>query len=120
MSPPSAQVTARSRVLHSATAYARGMRETCVCPKCRHDHVLLIESVPDRDDSPSGAQMHVAKVIVGEGWLGPKIAYMGKLSAFVCRRCGYTELYAADPERIPVDGHGVRELVGKKPDGPFR
>jgi predicted nucleic-acid-binding Zn-ribbon protein len=92
------------------------MRKRHVCPKCQHNHILLIESVPDTGEfSTEIRPLHIAQVFVREGWFGDKTRTAGKLSAAVCRRCGYTELYTNDAPLIPVDGTYVREVVGPDP-----
>lgn len=90
------------------------MRKRHVCPKCQHNHILLIESVADSGEfSTELRPLHVAIAFVGEGWLGgDKVKAAGQLSAAVCKRCGYTELYAKDAPLIPVDGRYVREVIG--------
>ncbi|MGE5181711.1 MAG: hypothetical protein ACM31C_06600 [Acidobacteriota bacterium] len=90
-----------------------------VCPKCQHNHVLVIAAVPDSDET--GYQdLRIAKVLAANGFWGPRFAAIGKLSAVVCRACGYTELYTLGAAQIPVDGEWVRELVGPEPSGPYR
>jgi hypothetical protein len=42
----------------------------------------------------------------------------GKLSAAVCKQCGYTELHTNGPELIPVNGRNVREVVGPESSSP--
>lgn len=47
-------------------------------------------------------------------------AYTGALVAYVCRSCGFTELFTTSPSQIPIGPeHGTRLL---KPDegGPYR
>lgn len=89
------------------------MRKRHVCPKCLHNHILLIETVPDTGEfSTEIRQLHIAQVFVGDGWFGDKTKAAGKLSAAVCRQCGYTELYCTDAPLIPIDGKYVREVVG--------
>jgi hypothetical protein len=90
-----------------------------VCPKCRHNHILVIAAIPDKEEY-GFAELHIAKVVTGEGWLGPKYGIAGRLTAALCRKCGYTELYATRPDEIPVDGEWVREVVGPEPEGPYR
>lgn len=99
------------------------MRKRHVCPKCRHNHILIIEAVPDTGEySTEIRHLHVAVVFAGDGWFGDKTQTAGKLSACVCRQCGYTELYTRDAPLIPVDGKYVREVVGPKQvdEGPYR
>lgn len=97
------------------------MRQRHVCPKCQHNHILLIESVPDTGEHFSEIrQLNVATTLAGQGWFGnDKVATAGKLSAAVCKQCGYTELYTNQPELIPIDGRYVREVVGPEPK-PYR
>ena len=99
------------------------MRQRHVCPKCQNNHVLLIDSVPDTGEHFTEIrQLHVAIAFAGEGWLGgDKVTSAGKLSAAVCKQCGYTELYTNAPELIPVDGRHVREVVGpESSSAPYR
>ena len=99
------------------------MRKRHVCPKCQHNHILLVESVPDTGEYEAEIRnMHVAVIFAGEGWFGDKTSRAGRLSAAVCRACGFTELYAADAPLIPVDGKYVREVIGPEPgnESPYR
>src|SRR4051812_27810865 len=97
------------------------MRERHVCPKCQHNHILLIDQVPDTGEWASEIRpLSIATVLLGQGWLGgDKIGTAGALTAAVCKRCGYAELYAKQPERIPIDGSFVREVVGTE-QTPYR
>jgi predicted nucleic-acid-binding Zn-ribbon protein len=99
------------------------MRRRHVCPKCQHNHILLIESVPDTGEiSTEIRPLHIAEVFAGDGWFGDKTRTAGRLSAAVCRACGYAELYVTDAPLIPVDGRYVREVVGPEPgdQSPYR
>ena len=88
------------------------MRESHVCPKCQHGHILKIAAVPDQDGDHGIKNMHVAVTFSGTGWLGgDKTTTAGMLYAYVCRRCGFTELYTDAPESIPIDGRYVKEVV---------
>jgi len=49
-------------------------------------------------------------------WLTSDVAAAGLVEAFVCRACGYTELFTKSPDRIPVDGTIVREIDGAAPE----
>jgi predicted nucleic-acid-binding Zn-ribbon protein len=93
------------------------MREHHICPKCHHNHILLIERVPDTGEfSNEIRELHIATVTVGHGWLGDeKLDRAGKLTACVCQKCGFTELYARMPGAIPIDGVNVREVIGEEP-----
>ena len=110
------------------------MRKTTRCPKCQHNHILFLTQVADRYDS-GGADSNALKkgpLKFSSAWriglmpapnagiftLRPMTA--GVVQAYVCKACGYTELYTRDPGSIPVDGEIVQELVGPESEGPYR
>jgi hypothetical protein len=99
------------------------MRDSRRCPKCSHHEIVFLPSIPDRIGSVAGAGT-VTSLAIGkrevEGWLGPAFEAIGQFAACICRRCGFTELYAWQPELIPVnDIPGAQLLVGKPPS-PYR
>jgi predicted nucleic-acid-binding Zn-ribbon protein len=100
------------------------MRESHVCPKCRFNRVLWIAQVPEAGSRVDGSANIARTVLRGVGFLGGDtyaFSSAGDLSACVCRRCGYTELYTTNVEAIPIDGRLVSELVGPEPsDAPYR
>jgi len=98
------------------------MRESHTCPKCRFNRVLWIAEVPDTDGNLIYPAMIASTVLRGVGFLGgDRQATAGLLSACVCRRCGYTELYTANAGNIPIDGQHISELVGPEPsETPYR
>jgi predicted RNA-binding Zn-ribbon protein involved in translation (DUF1610 family) len=97
------------------------MRDSYVCPKCQHNHILKVAAVPDLDGDNGIKNLNIAVTFAGKGWLGDdKTTTAGTLYAFVCRRCGFTELYTDAPGLIPIDGRYVKELVGPEPEGPYR
>ena len=96
------------------------MRERHVCPKCQHNHILLISKVPDNDGEYSTKNLKIAVTFLGDGFFGEKLGMAGAVYACVCRRCGFTELYTRHPETIPIDGRYVEELVGPEPETPYR
>ena len=87
------------------------MRTTHRCPKCNSDQLLYLSQIPDADGARPKT-LGLARTVSGH--------IVGVLSAYVCRGCGYTELYTSDPGSIPVDGEVVRELSGPATSGPFR
>ena len=97
------------------------MRKTNVCPKCQYNRILLVDEVADSGEYPSDVRpLHIAIAKLGEGMFFDKIGAAGQVSAAVCKRCGYTELYTRAPQDIPVDGVRVREVVGPEPTAPYR
>lgn len=88
------------------------MRQTNRCPKCGHGEVLHVPEVVDSNSD----RMALAK----DGGLFFPYALIGPFEAFVCRRCGYAELYVQNPGSISVDQiMGARVLTA--PSGtPYR
>jgi len=74
------------------------MRTSHVCPKCGNREVLFVPTVADRDDRDNvrPLSLHVRHY----DW---KDVEMGNLQAYVCRGCGYTELYTVNAGGLPVD-----------------
>jgi predicted nucleic-acid-binding Zn-ribbon protein len=77
------------------------MRTSHVCPKCGHREVLFVPAVADRDDRDT-----VRPLVLHVTHLDWKDIEVGAIQAYVCRGCGFTELYTAHvdalpPERIP-------------------
>ena len=70
------------------------MHTPAPCPKCDHDEILYVPRLHS-DSVPSGNLMvHI------QGGFSTKT--YGQLAAYICRKCGFTELYAAQPAEIPV------------------
>ncbi len=77
------------------------MRSSHTCPKCGHGEILFVPRVADRDDHDK-----VRPLVLHVTHLDWKDIEVGALQAYVCRKCGFTELYTAGadslvPERIP-------------------
>jgi predicted nucleic-acid-binding Zn-ribbon protein len=75
------------------------MRDTHRCPKCKQSEVLFVPQIADRDDRDviRPLVLHVVEF----DWRDDM--EFGKIQAYVCRSCGYTELYSRDIGGIPVD-----------------
>jgi predicted nucleic-acid-binding Zn-ribbon protein len=74
------------------------MKDSHECPKCGHGEILFVPQIADRDDRDlvRPLSLHVQHY----DW---KDVEMGKLEAYVCRKCGYTELYTVQAEGMPLD-----------------
>jgi len=81
------------------------------CPKCQHHRLLEIPQVNDR----SGKQDTDKPM-----FLVSTPERQGKLSAMMCRRCGYTEFYVHNPASVQPAGRRVIEVNGPEPGEPFR
>jgi predicted nucleic-acid-binding Zn-ribbon protein len=88
------------------------MRARHRCPKCDHGEVLYVPAPRDADFD---------RMAIGgrrSAWDGGE---NGGLEAYVCRRCGYTELYVGDVGAIDVTRiEGARVLRAELPDTPYR
>ncbi len=88
------------------------MRESRTCPKCSSSDVIEQVRIVDRSDSGTRD--------LSISFPGPSVAGLFRLpqhvalSAWVCARCGYTELYAAQPEQI----RGLRERIATEGRAP--
>jgi predicted nucleic-acid-binding Zn-ribbon protein len=74
------------------------MRTSHVCPKCGHREILFFPRVADRDDRENVRPLTLH--VVHLDW---KDIEVGTLQAYVCRDCGFTELYTAGAASLPVD-----------------
>jgi len=74
------------------------MKTAHKCPKCGHGEILFMPRIADRDDRDNvrPLSLHVQHL----DW---KDVEMGALQAYVCRSCGYTELYTHNASALPVD-----------------
>jgi predicted nucleic-acid-binding Zn-ribbon protein len=87
------------------------MRTSHVCPKCQHNEIIFLPQIADRDDKD--AVRPLVAHVVHYDWRDD--VEVGKLQAYVCRGCGYTELYSSDANQIPVNKvPGAKLLVGPK------
>lgn len=90
------------------------MRQSHTCPKCQHPEVLYLPEISDQADFP--LTLHL--VVRYHAFRAP--SRWGKIEAYVCRGCGYTELYAADADKIPLDVIPGARLLQAKRSTPYR
>jgi predicted nucleic-acid-binding Zn-ribbon protein len=74
------------------------MRTSHVCPKCENREVLFVPRVADRDDRD-----YVRPLVLHVEHLDWKDTELGVIQAYICRACGYTELYTVQAAALPVD-----------------
>jgi predicted nucleic-acid-binding Zn-ribbon protein len=100
------------------------MRTSHRCQKCDRSEIVYVPRILDR----AGGETHPLALWVGvrrrtEGGK-EKLEYdapFGQLEAYVCRRCGFTELYVADVERLKLeDLPGATVLTSPDEAGPYR
>lgn len=107
------------------------------CPKCQHNRILHVAEVADTSGMPVEAPDLGHAPPLQRGFYHPfrlarvedpdpgildrwQKGAVGLVEAYVCRACGYTELYTRAPDQIPIDGIHVREIVGHASDAPYR
>jgi hypothetical protein len=74
------------------------LRTSHACPKCGHKEIIFVPHIADRDDRDNVRPLvlHVKH----HDW---KDDELGLLQAYVCRKCGFTELYTTRADALPVD-----------------
>lgn len=86
------------------------MRTSHTCPKCGNAEVLFFPKVADRDDRDN-----VRPLVLHVTHYDYKDDEIGVLQAYVCRGCGFTELYTQGASAIPADKvPGLQVLRAKK------
>ena len=90
------------------------MKTATPCAKCGHEEILFIPQIADRDDKDNVRPLVVH--VVHYDWKDD--AEMGKIQAYVCRSCGYTELYTFDAKSLPVDKIPGAKLLRATKRGP--
>ncbi len=86
------------------------MRQTSRCPKCSHDEILFVPQIADRDDDLNVKPLVVH--VVEFDWRDDQ--EYGRLQAYICRKCGFTELYTKGAEQLDAAKiPGARVLKAK-------
>jgi hypothetical protein len=83
------------------------------CPQCGHDEII---EARQHEFTGEGSATYPMCVTYDERWVfpGQNPSYgHGQLYLYVCRRCGFCQWYAKNPEGIPVsEGHRTRLIKG--------
>ena len=64
---------------------------------------MFVPQLADRDDG--GQRRALALHVVEFDW--KENAEYGHIEAYVCRTCGFMELYVREPKSVPIDGKSV-------------
>ena len=75
----------------------RRQRTTHTCPKCKNPEVLFLPQIADRDDNDTVRPLSAH--VVHFDWKDD--VEVGKLQAYVCRKCGFTEIYTKEASQLP-------------------
>lgn len=71
------------------------MRSTHRCPKCSHEEIIYLPQIMCSGPAPGIVVAALAGVF--------SLTEHGIMEAYICKRCGFTELYARNPAEIPLD-----------------
>lgn len=86
-----------------------------VCPLCRHNKI--IQSHPA--DAVMGSSFPLA--LVKEKFWSMSTGPRGVLYVCTCQRCGFSQWFAVEPEKVPIaEGAGTSLIVGPESEGPYR
>jgi predicted nucleic-acid-binding Zn-ribbon protein len=98
------------------------MRKSGICPKCSSNQMLHVGAVADTGESHVIVRpMNLAMLFTGTGFFGDeKNSSAGRLTAVVCKGCGFAELYVLDPDNIKPDGKYVTDISGPTSSSPHR
>ncbi len=70
------------------------MKASGKCPKCESSDVFYSSKIMDRGEGNASLPLAI-------GRSGPIHAWVyGQFEVYVCRRCGLSELYVHDPEKL--------------------
>jgi predicted nucleic-acid-binding Zn-ribbon protein len=87
------------------------MKKSLICPKCGNNEILFFPELADRDDRDVVRPLVVH--VTHFSWKDD--VEMGKLQAYVCKACSFTELYTNDADKLPLEKiPGAKLLVGKR------
>lgn len=103
--------------------YARAqMKTTKTCPKCAGKKLWVVDPLQTvHEYAPGTLPLHLAyKQKTGDtGWLASKTERVGRLAAWICAACGFSELWASELEQLQPDPEaGIRLVDGS--EGPAR
>lgn len=90
------------------------MRESLECPKCHHDEIVYLPELSDQADFP----MSLHAVVRHHPFRAP--TRWGKIEAYICKKCGFTELYTREPDKIPLDAVAGARVLSRKDRAPYR
>ena len=101
------------------------MKKSHTCPKCNRREVVYVPRILDRTGGSGTSPLALWVGVRRRNQAGAeRLEYdapFGQLEAFVCRLCGFTELYVADVERLKLeDLPGAVVLGAPAGEGPYR
>lgn len=86
------------------------------CPRCEHNEIIEAAAFDVRDGNVTEPE-----VVVGvRAWRAADCHDYGPLTRYVCRGCGYTQIFAANAAEIPIGKDYGTRLVQGPPKPPYR
>jgi hypothetical protein len=90
------------------------MRQSNTCPKCSQNEILFLPRLTDFQHSTLAAH-------VDDQWAeSGKLKVVGAIQAYVCRNCGFTELYMTDPLKVDPKKVQGAKIMRPHGGGPYR
>jgi hypothetical protein len=90
---------------------------TGLCPLCRHNEIVRSALSAVSDELMPVAAAHQRRRR-GERMVERPL---GRLVCHFCRRCGFSQLFTSEPDKVPVDAEfGTTLIKGPAPEGPYR
>jgi hypothetical protein len=93
------------------------LRPDIPCQRCGHN--LLIQTLLQERSGQYSESLNPlgATLVQKNSWFDPGYNSAGILFAYICQKCGFTEIYTANPEEIPIDQkQGTRLIKVEKSD----
>jgi hypothetical protein len=102
------------------------------CASCRGTTFVRVRALRERQDFDEGRRTSV-DLLACTFEIGKRTTFTGRIhswvdtdqprgviSAFVCRSCGLTELYAHEPHKIPIGPEYATDLIDIAGQQPYR
>jgi predicted nucleic-acid-binding Zn-ribbon protein len=90
------------------------MRRSHRCPKCDHHEVLY---APEVRDSNYDRLAMAGRISLYSKWTSEE---QGGFEAYMCRACGYTELYVREPQKLDESLIKGAKILSSGPRNPYR
>jgi hypothetical protein len=91
------------------------------CPLCEHDEI--VEGMPAEFSGVHGFEVQSA-FAYDPRWVAPgrnPLQPHGKLSYYMCRRCGYLQWFVENPQEVPIgEDYRTRFVKSAKKSPPYR
>jgi hypothetical protein len=95
------------------------LRPNVPCRRCEGT-VFVRALLRSRDRDEGGGGDRRAPIAAVRGFDGEAARHFGRMEGYVCRACGFTELYAREPREIPIGPEFGTELIEVGGEGPYR